>query len=201
MASDAAAQRSTQLSPSLWVDEHGDCLYRYALIRVRKADVAEELVQETFLAALDAQERFAGQASERTWLMGILRHKILDHLRAAGRRRATTTVDRAENIDELFFDRRGGWKKMPTKWFADPRQAVEQREFWAAFRLCVSKLPQRAADSFCLREIVDLSSEEVCKVLEISATNLWTSLHRARMLLRRCLEDNWFARPTRGAKA
>jgi RNA polymerase sigma-70 factor (ECF subfamily) len=176
------------------VDEYADVLFRYALLRVRTPELAEELVQETFLAALRGRESYAGQSSEQTWLVGILRRKIVDHFRAAARMQSTVAADLAEPLLERSFDRKGHWKTVPAKWRYDPSPNVEDREFWAVFDDCVTKLPPPLADTFCLRELEELGTQEVCKILGISASNLWTMLHRARMQLRECLERNWFRR-------
>lgn len=195
-----ATVSSTEPNPALWVDQHGDVLFGYALLRVRDAQVAEELVQEAFLAALKARERFAGQASERTWLVGILRHKITDHFRNASRRGVATSPDGGQEPEKQLFNRRGLWRKKPAKWSADPGELSEQKEFWAVFYRCMEALPQTAADAFSLREVNLQESEQVCEVLGISATNLWTRLHRARTLLRHCLEEHWFGPGARETK-
>lgn len=177
-----------------WLDRHGDLLYRYALWRVRDADTAEELVQETLLAGLRGQAQFSGRSSQRTWLVGILRRKIVDHFRRAGRQ---VSDDVALHLDQVLaddFDRRGIWKAALGKWPQDPAQTMEQREFWDALKDCFSRLPPALGDVFALREMEELPSQEICKILSITPSNLWTQLHRGRRLLRRCLELNWFGR-------
>jgi RNA polymerase sigma-70 factor (ECF subfamily) len=177
-----------------WVDRHGDCLYRYALLRLRTPELAADLVQETFLEALGARSSFAGRSSERTWLIGILRHKILDHFRKAGRERALfgagpVELDAAADSE---FDHRGRWKTIPGSWAGEPSRALETREFWETFSECLSRLPPRLADAFFLREVDGLEAEEVQHLLGIRPANLWARLHRARTLLRRCLDVGWF---------
>lgn len=178
--------------PEKWVDEYGDYLFRFALSRLRQREAAEDLVQETFLAALNAKSKFAGRSSERTWLVGILKRKIVDHLRRKGREQPASDLAATDHWLESLFDERGNWMKKPGKWPADPSAAIEKEEFWAIFTACLRKLPERLADAFTLREVEELDSHEVCKVLDISANNLWVMLHRARLGLRRCLEVNWF---------
>jgi RNA polymerase sigma-70 factor (ECF subfamily) len=179
-------------NPAKWVDEHGDYLFRYALSRLRQRDVAEDLVQETFLAALRGRDRFAGASSERTWLVGILKRKIVDHLRRKAHEQPVSDVTDSDRWAEALFDERGHWKKKPGQWPADPSAAFEKQEFWAIFTACLRKLPERLANAFTLREVEELDSQEVCKVLNVSANNLWVMLHRARLGLWRCLEVNWF---------
>lgn len=179
--------------PSEWLDRHGDALYRYALLRVGQTQVAEDLVQEAFLGALRSREKYSGKSAERTWFIAILRHKILNHIRQAGKRRSEEQEAGFDQMQEFFFTDRGKWKDNPSSWGIEPERIVEQGEFWEVFRQCLSGLPTPAGHAYLLREMDQLSSAKVCKVLGISENNLWTRLHRARMLLRRCLEDNWFS--------
>ena len=184
--------------PESWVDEHGDYLYSFALLRLRDRELAEEVVQETFLAALKARNNFAQLSSERTWLIGILKHKIIDHFRRSSRERPVADFETAWNDDDSFMTS-GEWVRhwnreyAPVEWKDDPTQVVEQQEFWEVFNRCLAQLPRRLAEVFTLREIDGLSSEEICKTLNISPNNLWVMLHRARALLRRSSETSWFA--------
>lgn len=196
MASKRTDGREHTPDPEHWVDEHADVLFRYALARVAKPDVAEELVQETFLAALSNRERFGGRSSERTWLVGILKHKIVDYFRRKAREAAASEPPTSGDLLDELFDQRGRWKIKPTNWAADPRRLVEQQEFRRAFGQCLSALPERQAAAFTLREMEHLASEEVCKVLQVTSTNLWVLLHRARVALCRCLEAGWFGSGT-----
>jgi RNA polymerase sigma-70 factor (ECF subfamily) len=181
-----------KLNVSQWVDEHADVLFRYALQRIRRRDVAEELVQETFLAALRAHGEFGGQSSERTWLVGILRHKIVDHIRRAAQARSSRP-DEGEDVSmDKFFKKNGHWKNEPHDWGSDPVEVLDKRDFWQVLEECFSALPQGLADTFVLRELEERQPAEVCETLEISESNLWVRLHRARLLLKECLEKNWF---------
>jgi len=180
-----------------WVDQHGDCLYRYALLRLRAPDLAADVVQETFLEALGSLASFAGRSSVRTWLIGILRHKILDHYRKSGREQAVFGGKIEGTAVESGFDRRGHWQTLPEAWSDEPSRALETREFWEVFGRCLSRLPTRLADAFFLREVDGRDAEEVQALLGISQANLWARLHRARALLRGCLETGWFGRGAR----
>ena len=185
--------------PSLWLERHGEYLYRYALFRLRDGSAAEDAVQETLLAAFQAYEGFAGRGSERTWLTGILKHKIVDHFRRASRQTPASQLgDETLEHPELFRPAGNEWAehwwdtKAPVDWRADPARLCEQTEFWEVFRGCLSPLPERVASAFLLREVDGLESAEICEVFQITTNNLWVMLHRARAHLRRCLELNWF---------
>jgi len=181
-----------------WLEEHADYLFKYASFRLRDDTAAEDAVQETFLAALKAYEKYEGRGSERTWLVGILKHKIIDHFRKVEREAPI-----GEDVDEgpehtAFFERSDQWAghwnpdHAPSDWHATPAELIERGDFWKVFNDCLSPLPQRTASAFTLREVDGLKSEEICEILSISVNNLWVMLHRARLHLRNCLEVNWF---------
>ena len=183
------------IDPDRWVDEHGDALYGYAMLRLRDPDAAAEVVQETFVEALRGLSKFEGRSSERTWLISILKHKVIDHFRRRSR------LDRASGQGDLvafdageFFDQRGAWKVSVGRWGELPDDEVERAEFWEVFRACLAELPPSYAEAFTLSEIEGMTGPEICKLLEITPTNLWARLHRARLLLRRSLEARWFGR-------
>ena len=185
--------------PSAWVDLHGDYLYRYALLRLRDPALAEDVVQETLLAALQSRHAYAGRSAERTWLTGILKHKLVDHFRKLSRQPRANQPDGPEFEHDELFRKEGEWKdhfdpaRAPVEWCAGPAELLEQGEFWEVFQKCLSPLTPRVGSAFTLREMEGLSSEEICELLGITVNNLWVMLHRARMHLRRCLELNWFA--------
>jgi len=178
--------------PETWVSQHGDAMYRYALMRLNNPAVAEDLVQETFLAALKARDNFAGKSSEKTWLIGILKHKIIDYFRKNSREQPVEDINTEADRQDEFFDEEGHWNTTFGVWNR-PNEALEQKEFWQIFSSCISDLPAHLADLYILREINGMQTDEVCKVLNISTTNnLWVMLSRARMRIRRCLEAHWF---------
>ena len=200
-ASAAPSSPTSRLSdPERWVDEHGDYLFKFAIVRLRDATRAEDLVQETFLAALKGGDSFSGRSAERSWLTGILKNKIFDYFRKAGRE--TSFTDMEFNSDEeadrfipdgLFKD---GWvhELGPLEWSTDPGASLDSQAFWKTFQDCSQKMPRNVAAVFTMREVDGVESREICRVLEISESNLWVMLHRARMALRRCLETNWFGK-------
>ncbi len=180
------------IDPNTWLDRHGDVLFQYALHRVRRRESAEELVQETLLAALRGYGNFEGRSSERTWLVAIMRRKITDYIRdKVGRNQEP--VGEPEGAEVGTFDPRGKWRVAPGAWPRDPDIIIEKEEFWTAFDECFGGLSPSLANAFCLCELENAGSQEACKVLGISTSNLWTRLHRARLLLRQCLEINWFS--------
>lgn len=180
-----------------WVDAHGDALFRFALIRVRDRSLAEDLVQETLLAAFQGRDTFSGQSSERTWLVGILKKKIADHFRRQSRE---VSLPGDEGLPDPRgddpFNSAGRWATGPLEWGGNPAELFHQKEFLEQLTKCLSGLPPNQANAFTLREIQGADTGEICKVLNVTETNLWVILHRARMLLRRCLEILWFAKGT-----
>jgi RNA polymerase sigma-70 factor (ECF subfamily) len=178
--------------PATWVDAHGAALLAYATPRVRDQQTAEDLVQDTFLAALKA-DNFRGDAQERTWLISILRNKICDHFRRLARERAQPGGDEVDPVVDGQFSRiMEEWNKAPAKWVVDEEALIADREFWDVFHGCLSALPSRQAAAFVLRMMEDVDAERVCQDLQVTATNLWVMLHRARCRLRACLEERWF---------
>ena len=180
-------------NPESWVDSYGDFLYRFALSRVKDPSVAEDLVQETFLAALRGRENFKGQSAGRTWLIAILKHKIVDHIRKKIREPSTDKIETLLDSSDPDFDERGHWQTLPAKWAVNPGNLYEQKEFLDVLYHCLAELPERLAEAFIKREMDGLSTKEICKELGITATNSWVMLYRARMSLRRCLESKWLS--------
>ena len=129
--------------PETWVDEYGDALFRYALFRIQDGSVAEDQVQETFLAALRGKDNFAGRSSLRTWLFGILKHKIIDSLRKKHRERPTEDIGELSRELDQQFETNGHWKMGPSSWEGNPDDAYQQQEFWGVFKECLSKLPPK----------------------------------------------------------
>lgn len=184
--------REATLDPSAWIDRYGDVLYRYALSRLRDAESAQDVVQETFVAALRARQQFVGSGSEIGWLMGILKRKIVDQIRQ--RNRGRSGGEGAErDLSEILFDEAGNWRADARRFGPQPGAALEREEFWKALRECLAALPTRQSDVFTLREMEGLGSEEICKELEISTSNLWVLLYRARLQLSTCLKSRGHA--------
>ena len=174
---------------------HRRYLLRIAQLQLRDADLAEDVVQETLVAALNAQSGFTGKSSAKTWLTGILKHKIVDAIRLKQRQPViASSFDEETDLDDFdpLFKDNGAWAAPPAEW-GDPENALSRRQFFDVIDLCLEKLPPNTARVFMMREVMELESDEICKELAITANNLWVILYRARMALRLCLEQNWFA--------
>lgn len=176
--------------PEAWVNLYGDHLYAYALFRTGDRQIAEDLVQDTFLAGLAGLEGFQGRATVKTWLTGILKNKIRDHYRRQTRNRIHPKPVEDLSLDEIF-DARGKWKLKPSPWSRDPHKDVEAKELMDFIRRCIASLAEKLADIFVLREIDGWNSAEICKVFGITPSNLWVRLHRARVQMRDCLTKSW----------
>ncbi|PPD33182.1 MAG: RNA polymerase subunit sigma [Methylomonas sp.] len=189
---------SSQLIEAL-LAEHRPMLFRFALLQLKDNELADDAVQETLLAAWQASASFQGTAGLRTWLIGILKHKIADHWRRSSREVTAAVFDQIDNdADEVdeddFFISNGHWNGGPSTW-NDPEAALKQLEFWAIYEICQNNLPPKMARVFMLRELVGLDAEEVCRETGLSDANYWVTMHRARLRLRECLEIRWFNQP------
>ena len=186
-------------------DEHAAALWRYAMRLTGDRARSEDVVQETLLAALSGSG-FSGKSSLKTWLTGILKHKIVDAIRRKQREPIAVSgfgdLDDELDIEDFdaMFDRTGHWSPAPAHW-GNPEEALDRRQFVEIVDFCLDKLPANTARVFMMREVLELETAEICKELAITANNLWVILYRARMALRQCLEQNWFAAdaPRRGA--
>jgi RNA polymerase sigma-70 factor, ECF subfamily len=174
-------------------------LMRYAALQLRDRDLAEDVVQETLLAALEGGKTFEGRSQLRTWLTGILKHKLIDALRK-GQREVTLAGESGEDGEDPFealFDERGHWNETPMTW-ANPDASLEQGQFFDVLEQCLGKLPAKTAQVFMMREHLGVDTEQICQELKITSTHCWVLLYRARMALKLCLEGNWFAPSGRG---
>ena len=183
-----------------WLNEHGDYLYRFALARLRDPHQAEDVVQETLLAAIQSPT-FEGKSAARTWLTGILKHKIIDLMRKQVREQpvenlgedsayGSDSLPDEPGMDEFFTGDDRHWADKPQRW-GMPDGELEQKQFLAILQNCLDRLPKKLAMLFTLRDIQEEDNEKICKDLAITTTNAWVMLYRARMGLRKCLEINW----------
>jgi RNA polymerase sigma-70 factor (TIGR02943 family) len=176
-------------------------LLRYARSQLRNDAWAEDAVSDTLLAALERPQSFTGASALKTWLVGILKHKLIDQLRRHAREATVLDADDGEDLDALLFDETGHWRDAPANWGDHPEALCRQRQFLTVLDACVEKLPSAQGRVFMMREWLELDSDEICKELAISSTNLFVILHRARLRLRECLQQQWFNTPGQAGEA
>lgn len=170
-------------------------LMKFARLQLRNETWAEDAVSETVLAALTKPQSFAARSQLKTWLVGILKHKIIDIFRLQAREvtRSTDEADGdADPLEQMAFKQDGHFVEKPADW-GNPEQDLQSSQFFSVLEACTEKLPPVQGRLFLMREWLELSSEEICKELGLTPTNFYVQLHRARMRLRECLEINWFA--------
>ena len=182
------------------IHTHRPYLLRVAVLQLRDGDLAEDVVQDTLVAALQGEAGFSERSSLKTWLTGILKHKIVDAIRKRSREPTMSALVDECQIDDFdaLFDESGHWEGPPAEW-GDPESQLSQEQFFDVLEFCLEKLPPNTARVFMMREVMDLDSSEICKELSITSTNLWVILYRARMALRQCLGQHWFAQAGRTA--
>jgi len=179
------------LNPDKWIDYYADYLFNYAVVRVSNAEIAKDLVQETFLAGLKSAKNYKGEAAERTWLIAILKRKVIDHYRKTNSKKGRAEV----RMDyRAPTDSQANWIEEQV---ADPfssfeHDAIENRELGQAIYSCIAKLPKKQALVFTMKTIKNMDTETICKELDINPSNLWVMIHRARTALMDCLNQNWF---------
>ncbi len=187
------SQHKTRLSPALWVDQHGDYLYNYAWARVQSKETAEDLVQETFISALKAKESFRGDSSELTWLLSILKRKIIDHYRKKSKQKefSASHFDKPFQSDEGEMP--GHWimERAPKDWEKATHAPTRGQEFQDILAYCIALLPEKWRAVFILKVMEEIDSDDVCKEIGCTPSNLWVILHRARLKMRECIEKKW----------
>jgi RNA polymerase sigma-70 factor (ECF subfamily) len=183
---------SNAVNPEVWFEKYRDSLFKYALSRLRDADLAEESIQETFLAALQSRKDFQGLAAEKTWLISILKRKICDHFRRISRDKQFNVTSSMKCLRYDAFDCKRMLSIRSSIWFFDPARVYEQKEFLKVIKHALSELPGRLAQVFILREVIELSSQEISEFMDISICNLYVMMHRARKRLKHNLQLKWF---------
>jgi RNA polymerase sigma-70 factor (ECF subfamily) len=183
--------------PAQWLTRYGDYLYSLAMLKVGHKETAEDLVQETFIAAIKAKDSFRNDSAEKTWLAAILKNKIIDHYRKNDVLKHTTTylADTDNSFTEHFFDKvNGHWlaEAAPQQWKEQADTTVNRNEFYRILRYCLQKMPPRLIPVFAARFLEEEESDTICKEFNISSSNYWVLIHRAKVLMRSCLEKNWF---------
>jgi len=185
----------TALQPDLWLKLYGNYLFSIAFIKLSNREVAEDIVQETFIAALKAKNTFKSNSSEKTWLTTILNNKVIDYYRKKDVLRNSTEYvnETGKSFDEHFFEDNGHWLEnaAPQEW-NNADKDVNRNEFYRILQYCIQKMPSKLVPVFIAKFIDEQEPEIICKEYEISSSNYWVMLHRARVLIRSCLEKNWF---------
>ena len=179
-----------ELQPENWVDLYADYLFNYAVARVSDSELAKDLVQETFIAGLKSAKNYKGDAAERTWLIAILKRKVIDHYRKINSKKGKAEVRINYSTDEG----EGDWLEERV---ADPfskggDDSIENEELGLAIQQCIAKLPKKQAKVFNMKTIQGMSTEDICNELGINPSNLWVMIHRARTSLMGCMNQTWF---------
>ena len=197
-----AEEKKPGLEPEKWIERYSDYLYSFAYARLRKEEVAQDLVQDTFFSALRARDTFLHNASEKTWLISILKRKIIDYYRKKSTQNELNVFDKpaqgSDGTREHFFEdtatHSGHWTDAaaPKEWKKDFETSVESDEFYDILKRCITRLPEKTAAAFTMKNMDDLDTEEICKELNITPSNYWVMMHRAKLVLRECMEKNWF---------
>jgi len=183
----------TDLNPETWVEEYGDYLYGYAYSRMRDANAAEEVLQETLMAGVRYSGQYSGKGSVRGWLIAILKRKIIDYFRA---RKKHASINQGEDQDAfdpsaVLFDQQGNWKPGSFKWAPSPDRNMEMSELTGIVQDCLKTIPQGQADVFVLSVMEEMDTESVCEQLGITDSNMWVRMHRARLGLAKCVSEKW----------
>lgn len=181
------------LDPNKWIDLYGDYLYNYAFMRIDDKEMAKDLVQETFFSGLKGKDNFRREASEKTWLVSILKRKIIDNYRKINSAKGKKEV-RVNFYSE--GDKKGHWleESVPSEWGNDTDRKIENKELKNVLDQCIKSLPEKYRIVFLLKTVQNYETEEICNEMDISPSNLWVIIHRARLQLRKCIEENWFKR-------
>ena len=180
-----------QINPNNWIDLYSDYLFNFTISRVSDGVIAQDLVQDTFLAALKSMKNFKGEASERTWLISILKRKIIDHYRKINSKKGKAEVRITYNADS---ESEGDWleERVADPYDKTAEDNMQNEELGAAILDCLSKLPKKQAEVFKMKTIQGFETEVICNELNITASNLWVIIHRARTAMAACLKENWF---------
>ena len=186
------SKKSTNQIISELFEQHADYLFNFAITRVGDTQTAEDLVQETFISALKNYDSFQQKSKASTWLTAILKNKIIDHYRKKVREYHKESLDGLSASRE-FFDQKGHWKKEegPQSWNMNTDKGIEQKEFYAILRKCLTRLSDIQRMTFVMKHMEDLDTTEICKELNITASNYWVIMHRAKLQLRKCMETHW----------
>jgi len=181
------------LEPDRWVEQHADYLFSYAFNRLNDEETARDLVQDTFLSALEKVDHFRGDSTERTWLTAIIKYKIIDVYRkkSSGLVKKDTLV--CEYEEEFFDPNLNNWKRehWPQPFGVEEHDPLHNKEFISVLKRCMQKLPALWLSVFTMKHMDEEQTEIICKELRLSSSNYWVIMHRAKVNLRSCLQKNW----------
>lgn len=172
------------------LEAHRPHLLNYAMLQLRNLAQAEDAVQETLIAALKGIDSFTGGSAVRTWLIGILKHKIIDSIRKSSREQSLDQYESSPDDLDALFGADGHYVDRPADW-GNPEETLSRQRFFEVLRVCMDSLPKTTAQAFAMREVMGMETQEICDTLRITSSNCWVLLFRARMRLRECLEKNW----------
>lgn len=178
------------LSPKTWVDQYANYLFNYAITRVNDSEVAKDLISETFLAALKSKDKFKGDATERTWLVSILKHKIIDHYRKINSKKGKAEI----RMDYSSENLEGSWleERVKDQFDMNAEEDIENTELGLAIENCLDNINSKQAQIFRMKTMQNYDTQAICNVYNISPSNLWVIIHRARKSLADCLDRSWF---------
>ncbi len=174
-----------------WIDQYSKELLSWATYKVSDVELAKDLVQDTFLAASEKISTFKRDSSPKTWLFSILNFKIIDHYRV----KVKKPVHLEEQTFSYFFHDSGEWRKekKPRDWHQDEEHLLDDTEFQKILKNCLDGLPEKWSTCVRLKYLMNKNGDEICQELEITPTNFWQIIHRAKLNLRECIEAGWFS--------
>jgi RNA polymerase sigma-70 factor (TIGR02943 family) len=178
-----------QINPNKWIELYSDYLFNYTITRVNDREIAKDLIQDTFFAGLKSMKNFKGEASERTWLISILKRKIIDYYRKINSKKGQAEVRMTYNMEE----NEGDWleERVEDEGYLNAQENLENTELGDAIYNCMDKLSEKQATVFKMKTILNYETETICNELNITASNLWVIIHRARTAMAECMEKNW----------
>ncbi len=180
---------TNQIDPTKWVDQYSDYLFNYTITRINDRELAQDLISETFLAGLKSMKNFKGEATERTWLISILKRKIIDQYRKKNSKKGKAEV----HINYTDDESEGDWleEKVADPYEQTAEDTIENEELGEAIFNCLGKLPSKQARIFKMKTIDDFDTEAICKEFDITPSNFWVIIHRARTAMASCMQENW----------
>lgn len=178
-----------------WVNAHSDALFSWAFYKTSSKETAEDLVQDTFLAAYNKIDTFKGKSQPKTWLFSILNNKIIDYYRLSAKttkKMVSLSENKGHEISEGFFDETENWKSTTINpiWNQD-EELLDNPEFNSVMKDCMDDLPDNWNFVITSKYLTNKKAAEICQDLNITVSNYWQIVHRAKLVLKKCLEMKW----------